>query len=508
MGLDDALSAATSGLANVGLQFAVLSQNVTNASTPDYAAEVTTQTSLDAGGEGYGVQTGPATRTLNLALQAGAFEQDGIVAGLATQQTALKQVDAVQGTPGQGTDLSSLLGKLQDQFSTLGNDPSNSTQQSAVVSAAQSLTQQINALAGSYTNARQSAQDTVVADAATLNSSLATIGQLSTQITQLRAAGASTADLENQRDTAMNGLSQILDVKFLEKSNGDMLVMSASGLSLPTTGSPPPFAASSATLGASAYYPGGGVPEITLDGTDVTTQLTGGSLGAAINLRDTVLPTFQGQLDEFSETLATRFDTQGLRLLSDGSGNIPASVTPPTQSGYVGFSASIQVNPAVLATPSLVRDGTQSVAATPNGPSAFTPNPAGGPAGFTDLITRVLDYALGTQVSAGAAQPLPATTGLGPAGTLSSGYAATADLASQATALVSAQSGVVADTTAQLTTAQQTQSTLHTQLSAADGVNMDTEMSNMIQLQNSYGANARVISTLQAVWTQLLQMAA
>jgi flagellar hook-associated protein 1 FlgK len=33
---------------------------------------------------------------------------------------------------------------------------------------------------------------------------------------------------------------------------------------------------------------------------------------------------------------------------------------------------------------------------------------------------------------------------------------------------------------------------------------MDTEMSNMIQLQNSYGANARVIAAVQSMWTQLL----
>jgi len=36
-------------------------------------------------------------------------------------------------------------------------------------------------------------------------------------------------------------------------------------------------------------------------------------------------------------------------------------------------------------------------------------------------------------------------------------------------------------------------------------VNMDTEMAHMIQLQNAYGANARVMSTVQAMWTQLLQ---
>jgi len=34
---------------------------------------------------------------------------------------------------------------------------------------------------------------------------------------------------------------------------------------------------------------------------------------------------------------------------------------------------------------------------------------------------------------------------------------------------------------------------------------MDTEMSQMLALQNAYSANARVISTVQSMFTQLLQ---
>ncbi len=52
------------------------------------------------------------------------------------------------------------------------------------------------------------------------------------------------------------------------------------------------------------------------------------------------------------------------------------------------------------------------------------------------------------------------------------------------------------------------QTTLASKLSAQSGVNMDTEMSHMIQLQNAYGANAKIISAVQAMWTQLLQSVA
>jgi flagellar hook-associated protein 1 FlgK len=129
MSLDGALSIATGGLANVNRRMAVVSQNVANAGTPGYAAEIATQRSLTADGVGLGVRSGPAIRNLDTMLQAEVFSQNATVAGLHTRQTALQSIDAAQGTPGQGDDIPSQLGKLQDQFSTLLNDPASAPQQ-------------------------------------------------------------------------------------------------------------------------------------------------------------------------------------------------------------------------------------------------------------------------------------------------------------------------------------------------------------------------------------------
>jgi flagellar hook-associated protein 1 FlgK len=38
------------------------------------------------------------------------------------------------------------------------------------------------------------------------------------------------------------------------------------------------------------------------------------------------------------------------------------------------------------------------------------------------------------------------------------------------------------------------------------GVNIDTEMSNLIALQNAYGANARVMSAIQQMMSTLMQV--
>lgn len=501
MGLNSALSIAAGGLANINRQFALISQNVANAATPDYAVEVSNQQALTADGVGMGVQTGPATIQIDQALQTSVLRQNATVTGLQTTQTALQAIDSVLGTPGSGSDIGSLLGNLQDSFSTLLTDPGNQTQQSSVVSAATTLAQGINALSNTYATQRQGAQNDLESAVTTLNSTLATIGQLSNEIIALKPTNQSTADLENQRNAAVQTLSQLLPVKTVEQPNGDLSIFTSTGLTLPTRDGATPFSMASSSTPAGSYHPGGGIAGIMLGGTDVTNQMTGGQMGADITLRDTTLPTDQAELDEFAQGLSSRFAGQGLTLFTDPAGNVPAGGGTPAQSGYVGYAGTIQVNAAVATDPSLVRDGTNAVAST-----GFTPNPAGGPAGFSSLISNVINYTFGTQVQSGVAQPAMATTGLGASGSLNAPFNAAGDTLSDfATSLVSAQAQQSSATTGSLTTEQALQTSLTAKASAVSGVNMDTEVSQMLSLQNAYGANARVIAGVQAMFTQLLQ---
>ena len=48
-------------------------------------------------------------------------------------------------------------------------------------------------------------------------------------------------------------------------------------------------------------------------------------------------------------------------------------------------------------------------------------------------------------------------------------------------------------------------SALQQRFNQQSGVNIDTELSNLIALQNAYGANARVMSTIQSMMNTLLQ---
>ncbi|HUA76766.1 MAG TPA: flagellar hook-associated protein FlgK [Acetobacteraceae bacterium] len=502
MSLNAALSIADSGLWNIQQQISLLSQNVANASTPNYAVETLGQTDLTASGKPMGVRTGVATADINSALQASVFAQNAAASALQTTTGALSEIDDVMGTPGSGNDLASLVADLQDAFSALSADPSSPTEQQAVVQQASTLAASLNSLSDTYTTVRQNAENAIVSEVGTINSTLSAIGTLSGQIVSARQLGQSSADLQNQLSAQEQTLSGLIGVNFVAQSNGSVLVLTSGGLELPTS-SASALSVSPANVGPSASYPSS-IPGIMLGGVDVTDQLTGGALGANITLRDQTLPGYQAGLDEFSENLATRFSAQGLTLFTNGSGKVPSGSGTPVQASYVGFAAEIQVNPAVTADPALVQDGTNAVAGSASGASAFTPNPASGPAGFTTLITRVLDYTFGADVQAGVAQPAINTTGLGPQGNLSLPFAAPDTPDAFAAALVGQEADDSANASSELSTTEATQSALADQLSSTSGVSIDQQMSQMVALQNSYGANARIIAAMQSMFQSLL----
>ncbi len=470
MSLESALSIAGSGLAVVQRQISVVSQNVANASTTGYVREVATQTSLATGDEPSGVRSGPTLRALDAPLQASLLSQNAMVSGLQTTTIALSAVDAAQGTVGAGgSSLSSLAGGLQDAFTTLRTDPASTAQQQAVLSAAQALAGGINSVSQVYTTQRQAAQDSLVQQVTVANQTLTEIGTTSDRIVLLRAEGVNTADLENQRDEQVASLSGLVSVHTKVSANGDMRVTTDNGTELPTHGLAVSAGNGPLSTRAIAIAPGDAyaqnsatstIPAIRIGTQDVTGSLTGGSIGANITLRDTTLPGYQAGLDGYSHDLATRFGGQNLALFTSGAGTVPTPASSP-----VGLATSIQVNAAVLATPGLVRDGTAGGGSTA--------------AGDTTIIDGVLNTTFAPQ-------------------------GGTPGLVSQAASLVASQSQQSAAATASLGTETGVQTSLKSQFDTASGVSVDQELSNMVGLQNAYGAGGKIISAIETMFNSLL----
>ncbi len=506
MNLNAITSIATSGIIDINNRLDVVSQNVANASTPGYAEEGVGSSALTAGGQGMGVRSGPATAVMDTQVQNSLLAQDAVVAGQTVIQSALSAVNDTQGTTGAGNDLSNQLGALQAAFSALSASPDSAGQQLQVIAAAGTLATGINQMAGADQTGIQSAQDSAVAEVATLNQTLAQIGTVSDQIITQQQEGLSTADLQSQRNALIQTAAQIAGISFLPESDGDVLAVTPGGQTVSLHASTGPFSLASATLDSS----GPPAPALMLSGQDVTAQMTEGSLGANLQLRDTILPTGEAGLDEFAKTLAVRMNDQGLALYTNASGTVPN--TDPSastvQSGYVGFAAQIQVNSAVTATPSLVRDGVQDTAALSPGASVVPPNPTGA-AGYTTLISNIVNNSFGADAVAGDSTTAYAAipqTGLGASGTLALPFQPPATLAAFAADLLTSQSEQTESATNVLSTSTAYQGTLQASLQSATGVSIDTEMSNMITLENAYGANAKVMDAVESMWTDLLAM--
>ena len=498
MSLDAALRIASSGLAAVQRNIAQASQNVANADTAGYTRKSVTQRALTSGDSPAGLRTSEAQRAVDTALLAQLDASRASTAAATLRESLLTGIEDAHGDSGQ--TLADGLSDLQNAFIALRDAPADPGAQQSVLAAAATMAERLNGVSQAIGTARQQAQDTLVSEVKAANAALRQVAGLTLQI---RNGVGDAAALEDQRDAAIASLAESLGVQAVKRSDGEVLLVARGGVVLPLDAEHDQLAVAEAMV-----QPGSGaaiLPGITLNGLDVTAQLSGGRIGEAITLRDTTLPRYQAEADILATGLASRLESEGLRLFTDRDGSsVPDASQAYAGSTQIGFAGRIRINPAVTADPSLLRDGTHAVAGSPTGASAFTPNAADGPAGFTTLIDRVLTYSFGAEAQDGQAWPGLSTSGLGPDGTLASPFTAPTTLAAYATRLTAAQTGDRAAATAAKEQSSALKSTLEDRFSQQSGVNADTEMAHIVSLQNAYAANARVLSTIQSLFETLL----
>ncbi len=233
--------------------------------------------------------------------------------------------------------------------------------------------------------------------------------------------------------------------------------------------------------------------------TDITQSAPSGKIGALLELRDSVLPTAQAQLDEMAYGVAKQFEASGLRLFTDAAGTSPVTTladpttAPPT--GHVGFAQQFKVNatidPLQGGDASIIQKGNANVV----GPPAITP-PLTNP-GDPTIVNSVLSIGFGNSIAFG-------TSGLGVGGNLQTGLPGNTtilDFTQQIIAkqandkdLVDQRESFETSFRDSLVQRQQNQS----------GVNLDTETATIITVQKSYAANAQVITALSKMMDDLL----
>ncbi|MCO6416990.1 flagellar basal body protein [Siccirubricoccus sp. KC 17139] len=504
MSLDLALTIARSGLAAVQRQLSVASQNVANANTEGYTRKSLAQTAITVADMPAGLRTSEQQRNVDTALVNRMQSAGAAAAAAAVRETLLTGIEQAHGATGAGDSLAEAVSGLQSAFIALRATPADAGQQRSALDAATTLADRLNAISTAIGTARQQAQDGLVAEVDGANAALREVADLTLRI---RSGGeGDQAALEDRRDQVLARLAESLDVTVLRKSDGDITVVARGGIILPLDPKHDVLSIGQATVAPDAYYGGGGtLPGVMLNGIDITGQIKGGRVGEYLNLRDDILPRFQAETDLTAATLAERFAAQGLKLFTDADGtSVPATGTAYASGSQLGFAGRIRVNPEVAATPGLLRDGTDAVSGSPLGAADFTPNPPGGPASFTTLLDRVLDFTFTGNAAAGVTWPPISGSGLGPDGSLASPFAAPASIGGYADRVTSAQTSERALASQARENATALQSSLLSRFDAQSGVDVDAEMSGLVQLQNSYAANARVVSTLQGMWETLL----
>jgi flagellar hook-associated protein 1 FlgK len=158
-------------------------------------------------------------------------------------------------------------------------------------------------------------------------------------------------------------------------------------------------------------------------------------------------------------------------------------------SATTGLAAAIEINssvdPSQGGNPNLLRDGGVSAPGNP----AYTYN-ATGAASYTGRIQDLFG-----QISA--TQSFDPSAGLDPSASLT-------DYANASVSWLQAQNQQASEASS-YQNAVATQAT--SALSNATGVNLDAEMTNMLNLENSYASTPKLLTTVTTMFTALLQAA-
>jgi flagellar hook-associated protein 1 len=470
MGLDIALKDAITGLHATQAQIQVISANIANAQTPGYSEETITQTPIRMPAGGVGVQTGIIQRVSDQLLTTTLAKQTSVSSAASTTNNYLTQLQSLFGQPGSGTTFTDAYNNFMSAIQAESATPEDPVAQSAAVNAGQQLAQQLNSFSNGVQSLRANTDTDIGNSITALNTALNQVASLNGSIAQVQAEGQSTATLQDQRDQALTQVASLIGVSSYQRPDGSMVVLAASGQSL----------VDGTTVSTFGYTPSGVVTastplsNVTLNGQNVTSSITAGSIGALLQLRNTTLPAVTAEMNQFTNNLYNQ--TANLNLNTTNSGTNVTNdanhffANVNTTSG-LDNTASIEVNPSLVANAGLLYNGISGV-----DPTIATTMASALTANVTFAAAGNFGSSMTTTLSNYAAQIV--------------GQAATA--ATNATQANTYQS--------QLTTQMQNR------LQAETGVNLDQELGNLTVYQNAYGASARVVSTIQTMYDALMQI--
>jgi flagellar hook-associated protein 1 FlgK len=453
MSLTSLLSIARSALLTHQRAMDVTGHNVANALTPGYTRQrldlvpaAPAQTPL--GLMGRGVTDSGVYRARDQFLDAGVWRESGLFGKSDTLRAFLGQIEAVISEPSD-FGVAAALDGLLNAFSDLANDPSSSVHRGSVVQNATRFVQRVRSLDSGIAQAGADAVGLMRTTVDEVNRLASQIGDLNRQLLAAGGAERVAPDLADQRDLAVDRLSELIDVRVVERSDGTVGVVAGDTL--------------------------------LVDGTNVrrleVRTLAGGGTGIGLQGGGDVDPR-AGRLEGLTQLVNN--EIPGLRTQLDSF--VAAVVTEVNAIHQTGFTASGVTGTDFFDPAGLTSQTLDLTAAIQSSSDAIA---AGATAAAGDG-----DVAL--QIAALRSSPIGALGGR----SLGEFYAETVSTF-----------GVAVQDAVQTSSAHQTLlDRAQAQRSSANGVSVDEEMVWLIAQQQAFAAAARLVAAADEMAEDLLRM--
>jgi len=315
-----ALDAAYTALRTTG-------NNIANVNTPGYSREVTSfvpqiQTSNGSNYIGTGVAVADVSRVYSDFLSAQTNLAQAQASGADTMAQLTSQINSLFSN--SSTGLGSAIDSFFTQVQTLATQPGSAATRQTVLSSAQQMASQFNDVQGQLQLMGQGADAQIGQQISTVNTTVAQIANLNSQISLASASGATPNSLLDQRNQDILTLNRSIGVSTTTQSDGSLNVFLANGQ--PLVVGTKTFALS---MGQDPQNPGGIIVGTTAGGSIAAldpANTGGGAIGSLLQFRSQTLPSMENQIGRLAVTLSSQFNAiqaQG----QDGNGATGAAVS-------------------------------------------------------------------------------------------------------------------------------------------------------------------------------------
>jgi flagellar hook-associated protein 1 len=316
MSLGSALATAMSGLQANQAALSIVSSNIANAQTPGYVSEATNQVEVVSGDFGASVSVTGVNRELNQYIQTQLRTETSGGAYADQIASVLTQLQSVYGTPGQAGSLETAYSNFTTAVQALSTTSGSSSSQITALTAAQNLAQQLNATTQGIQTLRTNAEQDIGISVGQANAAMTKIAQLNTQLQGMSPTDPTAATLMDQRDQAINQLSQLMDIRVSNTGNNQTSVYTSNGVELVGTQASTLNFNSQGTLNANSQWSSN--PATSSAGTltiklangatldmIANNSISSGQIAADLTLRDKTLVQAQTQVDQLAASISS-----------------------------------------------------------------------------------------------------------------------------------------------------------------------------------------------------------